>query len=120
MFPAKKAFRLGQWDGRRRSSRQAEPLLRRLGQPAVLVRLGVAWLTATAVTILAVAWGPPFPYRVGEIYPHDLRARVDFEIVNPVELVNPHDSEKPAPQPSAVGGGPEQPIRETAQRADRP
>src|SRR5437773_478211 len=33
MFPSKKSLRLGQWDGRRRSSRHAEPVLRRLGQP---------------------------------------------------------------------------------------
>jgi putative nucleotidyltransferase with HDIG domain len=26
--------------------------------------------------------GDPFPYRLGETYPHDLRVRVDFEVVN--------------------------------------
>src|SRR5262245_41065892 len=118
MFPSKKTPRLGQWDGRRRSSRQEEPLLRRLGQPAVLVRLGVAWLTAVAVTVLAISWGPPFPYRIGEIYPYDMRARVDFEIVNQVELINLSEPGKPAPAPTppaserdAGGAGP---IRETA------
>src|SRR5947209_17962181 len=100
MFPTKKAPRLGQWDGRRRSSRHEGLLLRRLGQPAVLLRLGTAWLTTVAVTLLAVGWGPPFPYRVGETYPHDLRARVDFEIVNEVELVNlgePKEQSPPGP-----------------------
>src|SRR5437660_11423256 len=103
MFPMKKPPRLGQWDGRRRSSRQEEPLWRRLGQPAVLVRLGVAWLTAVAVTVLAVSWGPPFPYRIGEIYPHDMRARVDFEIVNQVELINLREPGKPTPAPTPLG-----------------
>jgi len=28
------------------------------------------------------------PYRVGEIYPYDLRVRVDFELINDVELVS--------------------------------
>lgn len=110
MFPIKKFPRLGQWDGRKRSSRQEEPMLRRLGQPAVLLRLSVAWLTTIAVTALAINWGPPFPYRVGEIYPHDLRARVDFEVVNQVELVNLHE---PVPAEN-------DPIHETATRSDQP
>jgi putative nucleotidyltransferase with HDIG domain len=114
MFPSKKTPRLGQWDGRRRSSRYDEPLLRRLGQPAVLARLGVAWLTTIAVTFVAVSWGPPFPYRIGEIHSHDLRARVDFEIVNQVEFVNLHEPERRPPP------GEHDPIRETAQHTDRP
>jgi putative nucleotidyltransferase with HDIG domain len=114
MFPTKKLPRLGQWDGRRRSSRHEEPLLRRLGQPAVLLRLGVAWLTTVAVTALAALSGPPFPYRVGEIYPHDLRARVDFEMINQVELVNLFEPGRPKTTGEA------DPIHETARQADRP
>ncbi len=113
MFPTKKVLRLGHWDGRRRSSRHEEPLFRRLVQPAVLLRVGVAWLTTLAVTALAVAWGPPFPYRVGETYPHDLRARVDFEMVNQVELVNLGEPIRPV-------NGETGPIHETAKQADRP
>jgi putative nucleotidyltransferase with HDIG domain len=80
MFPNKKAvLRLGHWDGRWRSSRHDEPLWRRLGQPAVLIRLGATWLTTVAVTAVAIFWGLPFSYRPGEVYPYDLRARVDFE-----------------------------------------
>jgi putative nucleotidyltransferase with HDIG domain len=63
-------------------------MLPRLGQRPVLLRLAVVWLTAAAVTALAWYWGPPFPYRLGESYPYDLRVRVDFEVVNPVELAN--------------------------------
>jgi putative nucleotidyltransferase with HDIG domain len=84
----RKPTRLGQWNGRRRSSRGDEPMLPRLWQRPVLVRLAVVWLTAAAVTALAWWWGPPFPYRLGESYPYDLRVRVDFEVVNPVELAN--------------------------------
>src|SRR5262245_30079904 len=88
--------------GRRRSSRFDDSLVRRLGRPSALGRLGVAGLTTLAVTVLAVWWGPPLPYRVGEIYPHDLRARVDFEVLNQVELF--HD------------GVPDQEIAHTAER----
>jgi putative nucleotidyltransferase with HDIG domain len=92
--------RLGQWNGRRRSSRSDEPMLPRLWQRDALVRLGAVWLTAVTLAALAYAWGPPCPYRLGESYPYDLRLRVDFEIVNPVELANrseggPKASERP-------------------------
>jgi cyclic-di-AMP phosphodiesterase PgpH len=84
----RKPSRLGQWNGRRRSSRSDEPILPNLWQRPVLLRLAVVWLTAVAVTALAWWWGPPFPFRLGESYPYDLRVRVDFEVVNPVELAN--------------------------------
>src|SRR6059058_270004 len=80
--PVKKPSRLGQWNGRRRSSRSNEPVLPRLWQRPVLLRLGLVLVTALSVTLLAYLWGPPFPYRVREIHPSDLRVRVDFELVN--------------------------------------
>jgi cyclic-di-AMP phosphodiesterase PgpH len=81
--PVKKLARLGQWKGRKRSTRQ-EAFFRRLGQRRVLLRIGVVWLTTTAVTILATWWGEPMPYRSGAVYRHDFRSRVDFEIINHV------------------------------------
>src|SRR5262245_44500781 len=92
--PLKKHPRLGQWNGRTRSSRSDEPLLPRLCRRPVLLRLAVVWLTTVAATAVAYLWGPPLPYRVGETSPHDLRVRVDFEIVNPVELVNQKEAER--------------------------
>jgi cyclic-di-AMP phosphodiesterase PgpH len=92
--PLKKHPRLGQWNGRTRSSRSEEPILPRLCRRPVLLRLAVVWLTTLAVTAIAYAWGPPLPYRVGETCPHDLRVRVDFEIVNPVELVNRKEAQR--------------------------
>jgi hypothetical protein len=80
--PIKKPTRLGQWNGRRRSSRSDEPVLPRLWQRSVLLRLGAVLVTALSVTFLAYYWGPSQSYRVGEICTHDLRARVYFEIVN--------------------------------------
>src|SRR5262245_21713628 len=80
--PVKKPSRLGQWDGRRRSSRSEDPVLPHLCRVPVLSRLGAVLVTALSVTFLAYTWGPPQSYRVGEICPHDLRARVYFEVVD--------------------------------------
>jgi putative nucleotidyltransferase with HDIG domain len=85
---AKKSARLIQWNGRTRSSRHEEPVLKRLCRTRVLMRLAVVLATTLVVTLLAIWWGPPMPYRVGEIHPHELRARVDFEVINHIELAN--------------------------------
>ncbi len=103
------ASRLGQWNGRKRLSRERDP-----GQVfpltwwAVLARLMAVWATTLAVTWMAYAWGPPVPYRAGEIYPYDLRVRVDFELVNHVELVNqqPPPNERGAPAQPPLSGQP--------------
>jgi cyclic-di-AMP phosphodiesterase PgpH len=79
---SKKPTRLGQWNGRRRSSRSDEPVLSQLIRRPVLLRLGVVLITALSVTSLAYYWGPPQVYRIGESWPHDLRARVYFEVVD--------------------------------------
>jgi putative nucleotidyltransferase with HDIG domain len=86
--PLKKLPRLLQWNGRTRSSRQDEPLLRQLADRHILLRLSIVWLTTLAVTAFAIWWGVPTRFRVGEKYPYDLRARVDFTVINHVELVN--------------------------------
>jgi putative nucleotidyltransferase with HDIG domain len=87
MFGAVKKFpRLIQWNGRKRSTRQDVPIWRRLSRRRVLLRLGVVWLTTLAITVLAIRWGPPVPYRLGEIYAHDLRARVDFKLDHHLHL----------------------------------
>jgi cyclic-di-AMP phosphodiesterase PgpH len=80
--PIKKRSRLGQWNGRTRSSRSDEPVLPDLGQKQVLLRFLAVLLTTLIATFLAYSWGRPLPYRVGETSPRDLRARVHFEVVN--------------------------------------
>jgi putative nucleotidyltransferase with HDIG domain len=80
--PIKKQSRLGQWDGRRHSSRSEQPVLQALGQRPALLRLGAVLLTVATATALAYFWGPPLPYRIGEVCPTDLRARVSFEVIN--------------------------------------
>lgn len=87
----KKNSRLGQWDGRRRSSRSEEPVLPYLWQRPVLLRLAPVLATALVATYLAYQWGPPLPYRVGEIYPRDLRVRVYFELVNQPQTEHARD-----------------------------
>jgi putative nucleotidyltransferase with HDIG domain len=83
MFSSIKRYsRLGQWDGRRRSSRNGELVLLGLWQPPVLLRLATVVATMVIVTVLACRSGPPMPYRVGETYATDLRARASFEVVN--------------------------------------
>jgi putative nucleotidyltransferase with HDIG domain len=77
--PSKKPSRIGQWNGRRRSSRSEEPVLPQLLRRAVLLRLAAVLVTALSVTLLACFWGPAHFYRVGERCHHDLRARVYFE-----------------------------------------
>src|SRR3954447_13354301 len=105
----KRLPRLLQWNGRTRSSRREEPLLRQLAHKHTLARLALAWLTTILITILAVAWGVPMRYRIGEVYPHDLRARVEFTVINHVELIN--QDKKP------VGG---LVVHEKANHSDRP
>jgi putative nucleotidyltransferase with HDIG domain len=78
----RKLSRLGQWDGRRRSSRSDEPVLSRIWRGAVLLRLATVMGTMIVITLLAYRLGPPVPYRLGEVYPTDLRVRTYFEVVN--------------------------------------
>jgi putative nucleotidyltransferase with HDIG domain len=89
--PFKKPSRLGQWNGRRRSSRSEEPVLPYLFQRAVLLRLGAVLLTVLGATYLAHDWGGLMSYRVGEVRPHDLRARVYFEVVDEEETARKRD-----------------------------
>lgn len=112
--PHRKQPRLVQWNGRRRSSRQDEPLWRQLACRHTVLRLGLVLLTTLAVTLLAYWWGLPMPYRLGESYPFDLRARVDFDVVNHVEFINQED-QKPVGRESR-----QTPLREQAQYTERP
>ncbi len=80
--PIKKHHRLVQWNGRRRSSRSDEPVLPRLWRRPVMLRMAVVLFTTTLITGMIFLNGPPLRYRVGEIYPNDLRVRVYFEVVN--------------------------------------
>ncbi len=76
-------------------------------RPGVLVRLSIVCVTTLLATLLGQVGGHLFPYRIGEIYPQDLHVRVDFEILNTVELANrKNDAESDKPKkeakPSAI------------------
>jgi putative nucleotidyltransferase with HDIG domain len=122
--PNKKQPRLGHWNGRRRSSRSDEPMLPHLWRRPVMLRLAVVLVTAVLVTLMAYSWGPPLPYRVGEVYPFDLRVRVDFERVNHVQLVNQAAQAKRAAegaeQPRPAAAGKEPAVQENARHTERP
>jgi putative nucleotidyltransferase with HDIG domain len=89
--PFKKPSRLGQWDGRRRSSRSDDPVLPYLLQRAVLLRLGAVLATVLGATYLAHDWGGLMTFRVGEVRPHDLRSRVYFDVVDEEETARKRD-----------------------------
>src|ERR1700684_3650539 len=107
----RKQPRLVQWNDRRRSAWQPDSILR------MLARLSLVLLTTLAVTGSAIWWGPPFPYRLGEIYPHDLRSRVDFQVMNHVEFVNQQDPTAPIVVDDKGDG--KTPVREQAQYTER-
>ncbi len=79
--------KLGQ-DGQTRSTSRDAPTTRPIRGHVSLTRLAIVTLTTLCVALLAIGWGMPMPYRLGETYPYDLRARVDFTIINHVELIN--------------------------------
>ncbi len=82
---SKTASRIVQWNGRRRSSRSDEPVLSQLFRRAVLLRLTVVQITALFMTLLSSSWGVDTSYRVGQACPHDLRARVYFDVVDEIQ-----------------------------------
>src|SRR4051794_2040882 len=102
--PKKNHPRLGQWDGRRRSTRADEPMLPHLWRRPGLLRPGPVLVATVPLTLLAFFLGPPLPYRLGQIYPFDLRVRVDFAVVNQVELANQKEIERleTGPRPGAA------------------
>src|SRR5262245_13476542 len=75
---SKRTSRLSQWDGPRRSTRCHESLLAGLRNRPALGRIGIVLAATLALTALAFFWGPPFPYRSGEVWAHEVRARVTF------------------------------------------
>jgi putative nucleotidyltransferase with HDIG domain len=88
---AKKQPRLGQWDGRRHSSRHGAPVLARLAQPYALLRLLPVFVTVLLATLLVYASGPPLPYRYGEVSDRELRARLFFEVIDEAQTERKRD-----------------------------
>src|SRR4051794_38521941 len=89
---SKKPSRIGQWDGRRRSSRSDEPIWAQLSNRQALLRLTAVLVTTALVTAAAFRWGPTQTPRVGQVCPHDLRARVKFEVVDQTRTLQKRDA----------------------------
>lgn len=93
--------------------------MRQIAHKRALARLAIVWITTIAVTALAIWWGVPQRYRIGEVYPYDLRARVEFTVINHVELINQENNPNPSP-PAGRGGKDDNVVREKAVHSDRP
>ncbi len=73
---------------RRRVGDPAEPPPLPWWRSPVPLRVAVVLVTTIGVAAIAALGTPPLPCRVGEVYPHDLCVRVDFQVINPVGLNN--------------------------------
>src|SRR5262249_44347585 len=78
---ARKRSRLGQWDGRTRSSR-SDTVLSRISRLPVFLGLVIIFETVSAITLCSLWLGPPLQFRMWHICWSHLRARAYFEIVN--------------------------------------
>lgn len=89
---SKKPSRIGQWDGRRRSSRSDEPIWPQLANRPALLRLAAVLLTTLLVTLAAFHWGPTQAPRVGQVCTHDLRSRLDFRVVDQIQTARQREA----------------------------
>jgi hypothetical protein len=65
-----------------------------LWERTALTRLGVVLATSLLLTVLAYHWDVPLPYRIGEVWAHDVRARVDFFAINDALTEDRRDDEE--------------------------
>lgn len=78
----KKTSRLGHWTGPAVVPQSKGTPWTNLFRRDVLARVGVVLATIVVLTTLAYGWGVPLPYRIGERWAHDVRARVTFHYVD--------------------------------------
>jgi hypothetical protein len=78
--PDKKTLRLGHWTASPLTTQSQHSLRSLLCQPDVLTRLGVVLVATLLLSALAYGWGLPLPYRIGEVWAHDVEARVSFSL----------------------------------------
>src|SRR4051812_20420454 len=81
--PIKKPTRLGLWTGPQLQPRGQHSWLTALCQREVFVRASIVVATVALLATLAYGWGLPLPYRIGEVCPHDVLARIDFSVIDP-------------------------------------
>src|SRR5262249_53775607 len=80
----KRSPRLGHWNGRPHHLRRRKYLIPvlRLRDRTARIRFGLIVGTAVLFTIAAALLGPSFPFRAGEVSARDIRARVEFAVIN--------------------------------------
>lgn len=82
---SRRPARLASWDGRTRSTRCDRIHWPELLRKPVLARVAIVLAACLVLADLVAGAGPPFPYRVGQTVPRDIRARVPFEVVDEAE-----------------------------------
>jgi putative nucleotidyltransferase with HDIG domain len=77
-----KSSRLGQWVAPRPGSGSQLVWLTDLCKRDTLARMSLVVATALTLALLSYFWGLPLPYRIGERWAHDVRARVEFTVID--------------------------------------
>jgi putative nucleotidyltransferase with HDIG domain len=79
---SKKPSRLSLWTGPQLPAQQSDPWYTRFVQRDVLVRVAIVFAAVLTLTTLAYCWGLPLPYRIGEVWAHDVHPRVAFAVID--------------------------------------
>ncbi|MCS6976417.1 MAG: HDIG domain-containing protein [Gemmatales bacterium] len=78
--------RLKTWEDQARNERLGTPEERWERRKRLLIRLAIVCVTVLALSLVSYAgggnWGPPFAFREGEVYPRDIRVKIDFSVVD--------------------------------------
>lgn len=78
--------RLKVWQDQARSERLGTPKERWARRKALLIRLAIVSATVLALSLVCYGgggnWGPPFAFREGEVYPRDIRVKIDFSVLD--------------------------------------
>jgi cyclic-di-AMP phosphodiesterase PgpH len=89
----RKPSRLENWDGRKHSSRSEPTVLPITWNRNLILRILIISFTVFGVVSLLYLRGPAFPYRMGAVLSHDVRTRVDFQVVNELLANSPKNEE---------------------------
>lgn len=83
---SKRHTRLTLWHRQSRAARLPSTEEQRQRRRHLAIQLGLGLATIIGVTLIVHAgggnWGPPFSFREGEVFPRDIRVKVDFTIVD--------------------------------------
>lgn len=106
----RKPGRLAQWNGRTRSSRCDAVDWRSLLQRYTVIRAAVVVVSCIALAWIVSGHSIPFPYRYGQTFPRDLRARVAFDAINEAETIRNRERSDDAADAAGVARLPVPPV----------